>query len=124
MAERAAPQRRRQAAEGRVRERPRLRSAGRISAGDEPQRGSAGAYAAGAQDVRRQAECRDHRVEPVGTYAVRLSFDDLHTTGIYTWDYLYELGARQTEKWAQYLAELEAKGLSRDRPGEKIKWPE
>jgi DUF971 family protein len=58
-------------------------------------------------------------IEPVGTYAVRLSFDDLHTTGIYTWDYLYELGARQTEKWAQYLAELNAKGLSRDRPGEK-----
>ncbi|MDR3407568.1 MAG: DUF971 domain-containing protein [Methylovirgula sp.] len=58
-------------------------------------------------------------VEPVGSYAVRLSFDDLHTTGIYTWDYLYELGARQTEKWSQYLAELETKGLSRDRPGEK-----
>ena len=58
-------------------------------------------------------------IEPVGNYAVRLSFDDLHATGIYTWDYLYELGARQTEKWAQYLAELESKGLSRDRPGEK-----
>jgi len=58
-------------------------------------------------------------VEPVGSYAVRLSFDDLHSTGIYTWDYLYELGARQTEKWAHYLAELKAKGLSRDRPGEK-----
>jgi DUF971 family protein len=58
-------------------------------------------------------------IEPVGSYAVRLSFDDLHTTGIYTWDYLYELGARQTEKWAHYLAELKAKGLARDRPGEK-----
>jgi DUF971 family protein len=58
-------------------------------------------------------------IEPVGSYAVRLSFDDLHSTGIYTWDYLYELGAHQTEKWAQYLAELNAKGLSRDRPGEK-----
>jgi DUF971 family protein len=58
-------------------------------------------------------------IEPVGTYAVRLSFDDLHSTGIYTWDYLYELGARQTEKWAQYLAELAAKDLNRDRPGEK-----
>ena len=58
-------------------------------------------------------------IEPVGSYAVWLSFDDLHTTGIYTWDYLYELGARQTEKWAHYLAELKAKGLSRDRPGEK-----
>lgn len=58
-------------------------------------------------------------VDPVGSYAVRLSFDDLHSTGIYTWDYLYELGARQTEKWSQYLAELKAKGLTRDRPGEK-----
>jgi DUF971 family protein len=58
-------------------------------------------------------------IVPVGSYAVRLSFDDMHNTGIYTWDYLYELGARRTEKWAQYLAELEAKGLSRDRPGEK-----
>ena len=58
-------------------------------------------------------------IEPVGSYAVRLSFDDLHSTGIYTWDYLYELGARQTEKWAQYLGELAAKDLSRDRPGEK-----
>ena|SRR5579863_7935463 len=58
-------------------------------------------------------------IAPVGSYAVRLSFDDLHTTGIYTWDYLYELGARQTEKWSHYLAELQAKGLSRERPGEK-----
>ncbi len=58
-------------------------------------------------------------IVPVGSYAVRLGFDDAHNTGIYTWDYLYELGARQTEKWAQYLAELDAKDLSRDRPGEK-----
>ncbi len=58
-------------------------------------------------------------IVPVGSYAVRLGFDDGHTTGIYTWDYLHELGARQTEKWSQYLAELKAKGLSRDRPGEK-----
>ncbi len=58
-------------------------------------------------------------IEPVGSYAVRFSFDDLHATGIYTWDYLFELGARQTEKWAHYLAELKAKGLSRERPGEK-----
>ncbi len=58
-------------------------------------------------------------IVPVGSYAVRLSFDDSHNTGIYTWDYLYELGVRQIEKWAQYLAELAAKNLSRDRPGEK-----
>jgi DUF971 family protein len=53
-------------------------------------------------------------VEPVGNYAVKLRFDDLHDTGIYGWDYLYELGAKQTETWQDYLAELDAKGLSRD----------
>jgi DUF971 family protein len=61
--------------------------------------------------------CRMTGVEPVGTYAVRLIFDDLHSTGIFTWDYLYELGSRYGEKWAHYEAELKAKGLSRDRPG-------
>jgi DUF971 family protein len=58
-------------------------------------------------------------IVPVGTYAVRLTFDDLHSTGIYTWDYLYELGETHAQKWAGYLRELEAKRLSRDRPGEK-----
>jgi DUF971 family protein len=53
-------------------------------------------------------------VEPVGNYAVKLRFDDMHDTGIYGWDYLYELGTRRTEKWQNYLAELDAKGLSRD----------
>ena len=53
-------------------------------------------------------------VEPVGNYAVKLRFDDMHDTGIYGWDYLYELGARQAERWQNYLAELDAKGLSRD----------
>jgi DUF971 family protein len=53
-------------------------------------------------------------VQPVGNYAVRLVFDDMHDTGIYGWDYLHDLGARQDEKWQNYLAELDAKGLSRD----------
>jgi DUF971 family protein len=53
-------------------------------------------------------------VEPVGNYAVKLRFDDMHDTGIYGWDYLHELGARHGEKWANYLADLDAKGLSRD----------
>jgi DUF971 family protein len=57
-------------------------------------------------------------VEQVGTYAVRLTFDDLHSTGIFTWPYLYELGARRSEKWAFYEAELQAKGLSRDVAGQ------
>jgi DUF971 family protein len=57
------------------------------------------------------------QVEPVGNYAVRLVFDDMHSTGIYSWHYLHELGSEHETKWADYLAALEAKGLTRDRPG-------
>jgi DUF971 family protein len=57
------------------------------------------------------------QVEPVGNYAVRLVFDDMHSTGIYSWRYLHELGSQYETKWAEYLAELEAKRLSRDRSG-------
>jgi len=53
-------------------------------------------------------------VEPVGNYAVRIAFDDLHDTGLYTWDWLYNLGANKDEIWAEYLQALEDKGLSRD----------
>ena len=58
--------------------------------------------------------------EPIGTYAVKLSFDDMHATGIYTWDYLHELGCARAAKWAAYLDDLAAKGLSRDRTGEAL----
>ena len=53
-------------------------------------------------------------VEAVGNDAIRLKFDDLHDTGLYSWDYLYELGANKDRVWAEYLAALDAKGLSRD----------
>lgn len=53
-------------------------------------------------------------VEPVGNYAVRLKFDDMHDTGIFTWDYLYDMGLRKDEMWADYLKALDEKGLSRD----------
>lgn len=53
-------------------------------------------------------------VEPVGNYAVRILFDDLHDTGIYSWGYLYELGERQQELWDAYLKALTAHGLSRE----------
>lgn len=53
-------------------------------------------------------------VEPVGHYAVRLVFDDLHDTGIYSWELLHALGLEYEQRWAAYLAELAAKGLSRD----------
>ena len=53
-------------------------------------------------------------IEPVGHYAVRLLFDDLHDTGIFTWDYLRTLGAEQDQRWPSYLAALDARGLSRE----------
>ncbi|HEY4251378.1 MAG TPA: DUF971 domain-containing protein [Roseomonas sp.] len=56
------------------------------------------------------------RLEPVGHYAVRIAFDDLHDTGIYSWDYLHELGRDQARLWAAYEAALAARGLSRDPP--------
>tara|TARA_R110002020_G_scaffold36894_13_gene110931 strand:- start:2470 stop:2850 length:381 start_codon:yes stop_codon:yes gene_type:complete len=57
-------------------------------------------------------------VEPVGNYAVRLTFDDGHSTGIFTYRYLKTLAGERERIWAEYLAELDAKGLSRDRPGQ------
>lgn len=54
------------------------------------------------------------RIDPVGNYAVRIHFDDLHDTGLFTWAYLRELGERYCEWWAQYLGELDARGLSRE----------
>jgi DUF971 family protein len=53
-------------------------------------------------------------VNPIGNYAVRLVFDDMHSTGIYSWDYLAELGRNQSTYWQDYLEELAAKGMSRD----------
>ena len=53
-------------------------------------------------------------IEPVGNYAVRLLFDDLHDTGIYSWDYLYEVGREQEQRWQDYLNALASKGLRRD----------
>lgn len=54
------------------------------------------------------------RLEPVGNYAVRIVFNDLHDTGIYSWRYLYELGENRDLLWQAYLAAVEARGLSRD----------
>ena len=53
------------------------------------------------------------KMEPVGNYAVRITFTDLHDTGIFSWVYLRELGVEHAERWAAYLGELEEKGLSR-----------
>ena len=56
-------------------------------------------------------------VDAVGNYAVRLGFDDLHTTGIYSWAFLRDLGQNAARRFQDYLDDLQAKGLDRDRPG-------
>ena len=53
-------------------------------------------------------------VEPVGNYAVRIKFDDLHDTGIFSWQYLYNLGENQDKIWQAYLDAIAAQGLSRE----------
>ncbi len=53
-------------------------------------------------------------LEPVGNYAVKPTFTDGHNSGLYTWDYLYDLGARQDQHWAVYLARLQAAGFTSD----------
>ncbi len=53
-------------------------------------------------------------VEPVGNYAIRIDFDDLHDTGIFSWETLYDYGMRKDELWQNYLDALKEKGLSRD----------
>ena len=53
-------------------------------------------------------------IDPVGVYAVKLVFTDGHDTGIYSWDYLYELGVKHDDNWKRYLARLAQAGASRD----------
>jgi DUF971 family protein len=65
---------------------------------------------AGKQDVQIL------EVHPVGNYAVRLVFDDTHSTGIFSWDYLFELGHNREQYWRDYLDELAEKNLSRVPP--------
>jgi len=55
-------------------------------------------------------------LNPIGNYAVRLVFDDTHSTGIFSWDYLFELGRNHDKYWQEYLKELIDKKLSRDPP--------
>lgn len=52
-------------------------------------------------------------IEPMGHYAIKLAFDDNHDSGIYSWDYLYELGVTYEERWQHYLERLEAEGHKR-----------
>ena len=66
---------------------------------------------AGKRDVTITA------IEPVGVYAVKLVFSDGHDTGLYTWEYLHELGRDQDRLWQQYLRRLEEAGAARDPDG-------
>jgi DUF971 family protein len=66
---------------------------------------------------RRTVGGKEHvqilELHPVGNYAVRLVFDDMHSTGIFSWEYLFELGQNREQYWRDYLAELAEKNLSR-----------
>jgi DUF971 family protein len=64
------------------------------------------------QTGKRNVEIR--ALEPVGSYAVQPQFSDGHNTGIYSWEYLYELGHNQEKLWSQYLDKLKAAGASRE----------
>jgi DUF971 family protein len=70
---------------------------------------------------RRTVAGKEHvqilELHPVGNYAVRLVFDDMHSTGIFSWDYLFELGQNREQYWREYLVELAEKNLSRSAPG-------
>ncbi|MGF6491544.1 gamma-butyrobetaine hydroxylase-like domain-containing protein [Pseudomonas frederiksbergensis] len=59
------------------------------------------------------------KVEPAGQYALKLTFDDGHDSGLFTWEYLYQLAVRQEDLWSDYLAELKAAGKTRD-PNESV----
>ncbi|MEN8174914.1 MAG: gamma-butyrobetaine hydroxylase-like domain-containing protein [Pseudomonadota bacterium] len=71
----------------------------------------------GSTPVTGKEDVNIERIEPQGTYAVRLIFDDGHDTSIYSWETLYELGDRQEENWQQYLARLAELGLTRHSEG-------
>jgi len=61
---------------------------------------------------KRDVEIKE--IEPVGNYAVKLAFSDGHDTGLYSWEYLHELGEKQESSWKSYLARLEEAHASRD----------
>jgi DUF971 family protein len=66
------------------------------------------------QTVAGKRKVKIEAVEPVGNYAARIRFDDGHDTGLYSWDYLHELGRDQDRKWANYLSALRHIGGSRE----------
>ncbi|MDZ4842672.1 MAG: DUF971 domain-containing protein [Hyphomicrobium aestuarii] len=63
--------------------------------------------------VPKKRTVKIRELRPVGNYAVRIAFDDGHDTGLFAWPYIAQLGQEHDARWSKYLAELEAKGLSR-----------
>ena len=72
-----------------------------------------GHSAAQKQIIAGKRHVRIDLLEPVGNYATRIRFDDGHDTGLYSWDYLYELGRDQPKNWEAYLSALRSKKLAR-----------
>ncbi len=73
----------------------------------------------GHSPEQRQTVCGKRNVgimqmEPIGNYAVRITFDDMHDTGIFSWAYFQELGQNLEEKWAEYVNELDERGMTRE----------
>jgi ATP-binding protein involved in chromosome partitioning len=64
--------------------------------------------------VARKRNVKIKDLRPVGSYAVRIAFDDGHDTGLFTWTYLQQLGREKEKRWAEYLTDLEKKGLKRE----------
>lgn len=75
--------------------------------------GPAAGPGVGGRTVAGKAKVRLTAVTPIGRYAVRLSFDDGHDTGLYTWAFLFQLGQNKAVLWQDYLAALARNGLSR-----------
>lgn len=66
------------------------------------------------QTIGGKRDVKIAKMDPIGNYAVRISFDDMHDTGLFSWTYLLKLGQEQDSLWQTYLDELAQKGLTRD----------
>ncbi|QLP98358.1 MAG: DUF971 domain-containing protein [Rhodoblastus sp.] len=115
MADRIAPEGRRTPVGRQLRRRRALRASAEYLRVASPSAEVQGHSPAERKTVPGKRDVLIISAEPIGNYAVKLGFDDLHDTGIYSWSYLRELGAERATRWAAYLDDLAAKGLSRDR---------
>jgi DUF971 family protein len=66
-------------------------------------------------------QVRIESIQQSGNYAIQITFDDGHDSGIFTWDYLFELGSNQTDNWANYLQRLHQASQSRDPDTQVVK---